>query len=394
VVRGLDGQTTITVADGANVGGFRIGSNAATEGVTLKNFEFDGNAANQDQSIKRLHAYICDDADGCEFVRCSGTRTSPHHDYLGDDAHNSGGSIFTCRSNATDITYRECVSVDTGDRAMQLAGSGHDVVEFATYDGFDRSISLDVQLPDGSWDGADDVLIRDSLLGDNSDGSCIATREYGASGITIRDCTFRGTFRGAVQADNSNCANWMIDDPDVMHTGADLSQNGFILEDDSQLIGGQIIEDSQTGWYKPVQIRGDDVRVDTTIKILSSNQSESVVEIGLNTDPLNARVSGVIFCGPHASGVNNYAGIGADIRDVTVHGFGDGDGIGSAVRANGKRCHVSNVTGIDANNPRAFIAWDDASGVCHGNYDRSSATTHYDFASSPDLAADNYPTSP
>jgi hypothetical protein len=394
VVRGLDGQTTITVADGANVGGFRIGSNAATEGVTLKNFEFDGNADNQDQTVKRLHAYITEDTDGVEFDNCTATRTSPHHEVLSNaaDAHNSGGSGFTARSQSNNNVYRDCDTYDIGDRGFQLAGTGHVLIRPKTRDGFDRSVSLDVQFSDGSWDGADDVTIDGGgtfNFVDNSEGSFIAVREYAAKDITIRHVTGRGTFRGAIQQDNVGCENWTIENCAFRHFDADISQPGLICQANTTIKSTTLYEDSAVGWTTPVDINGDTTVKESDIDIRNTDQTNAAVKT--TGDGQLAWRGGFVRAGQHPTCINLFSGKGHTIEGVTVDEFGDGAGVGAGVRSDVANCKVSDCDGRSANSPRAFIAWDNSSGVCTDNYDRSSSSTHYDFASAPDLTEGNYP---
>jgi hypothetical protein len=382
--RAANGEPIIKVADGANVGGFRVGTESATTGVEFRNIGFHGNPQNQDSTVKRLHAWTFEDAASCELIGCFATRTSPYRE------HNSGGSGYTCRSQATNITFRDCETDDIGDRGWQLAGSGHTLIRPKTRNGYDRSVSLDVQLPDSSWDGADDVTIRGGDFDTNTDGSIIAVREYGAHNIAISDCKIRGTYRGAIQQDNASCQDWIISDIDVKHTGADLSQPGLILESGTTVDGGRMIEDSATGWDSPVAIRGRAEVEGLTVDIRNTDVSGQVVGTS-GSEPFDWR-GGKIICGAHGSGFNiDGACPGSTIVGVTIDEFGNGSGVGAAARVNAANVKVSDVTGLTANSPRAFIAWDKPSGVCSDNYDRSSASTHYDFAASPDFEADNTP---
>ncbi|ELY76274.1 hypothetical protein C488_08372 [Natrinema pellirubrum DSM 15624] len=275
VVRGVDGQTTITVADGANVGGFRIGSNSATTGVTVKDFHFDGNYDGQDQTVKRLHAYITEDCDDIEFVRCSATRTSPYQE------HNSGGSGFAARSLSTNIRYVDCSTDDIGDRAWQLAGSGHELIRPKTRDGYDRSVSLDIQLPDGSWDGADDVTITDADLGGMADGSAIKTVQYGASNIRIVDPHIHGGIKGGIEAHNSNCSDWTIIAPEIDKQTATGADSALYLCEDAIVIGGDIKQTSTSGGGGIViDVQGPNVEIsDLDVNIESGGGTNQLTRV-------------------------------------------------------------------------------------------------------------------
>jgi len=384
-VRGLEDSTTVKVADGANVGGFRLGKSSAASDVVVKNISFDGNYTNQ-TSGTRHHAFTADaNATDCVFINCFATRTHPYH------SHNDGGSGWTCRDGSQDITIKNCESDEIGDRSVQLAGSGHEVINHKTRNGFDRSVAFDVQQPDGAFYGADNVTVQGGDFKDNVEGSFIAVREYGATDITVRDCKMRGQFRGCVQADNSGCSDWHISNIDAKHTDTDNNQPAFILESGSSLTGTKAVEDAPNGWSAVIVVKGDDVTVDAPHIDIRNTDQQSDVIFASSSDARLELTGGLIRAGSHGSCINLYAGSDHSVRDVTLDEFGDGGGVGLGVRINSPNCHVSGCTGLTASTPRAFVGWDDASGVCHGNYDRSDAATHFDFANAPDYKADNTP---
>jgi len=412
-IRGVENATTVKVANGANVGGFRVGSSATVSDLTFKDIQFNGNADNQDQTVTRLHGWIFEDATDCEVINCYGTRTSPHHEVLSnpDDAHNSGGTVFTCRSQATNIEFIDCETEDPGDRGMQLAGSGHYVRGLKTRDGFDRSISLDVLLPDSSWDGADDVTIVDGDFANNTDGSCIGTAQYGASDCVVRDCKMRGTYRSAVKFGNSNCSNNIVEGNHAVHTGADSNVPAIRVNNGSQANDNVVIErNSTTPWSSLLTLQGD-ASGDGNTLIYEVSDGSSRISLTLAGDGATASDNTVVGSGdgPAAllSGQNatlkdgkidaaGNHGVSVQASDVTVEGieinnFGAGGGLAGIYIDSGlSGVRLAANEGETSNSPRAWI-FPKSSVVLERNYLKSNVTA-YDFSvATPEMVADNYP---
>jgi hypothetical protein len=162
-----NGEPIFKVADNANVGGIRIGHNIHCENVVVKNFGFDGNYANQDPAVKRLHGITVEDAKHVTIDSCYITRTSPYHE------HNTGGSGIFLYHQSSFVKVRNCETYDVGDRSIQLAGNNHIIENNYLHDGFDRAISLDVVEPDGTYYGASYSLIKGNIMHDMIEGSLI-----------------------------------------------------------------------------------------------------------------------------------------------------------------------------------------------------------------------------
>lgn len=231
--------TIIKPADGADVGGFRIGTTSACSRVVIEHLGYDGNQAEMDTEVKRCHGFILDDATDCRIRACYITQTHPYHE------HNSGGSGISMWSDSSGTIVEFCLIEDIGDRGIEMAGEGHIIRHNVIRDGYDRSISLDVQFADESWAGADGCFIHDNVLANNSDGSLIAVREHGASYNSIVNNHMSGAFRGAVQFDHGGCYHNHIEGNFVRHEGTGNSrQPCFILGPDNHLIGNTVIEEA------------------------------------------------------------------------------------------------------------------------------------------------------
>ncbi|MFB6219574.1 MAG: hypothetical protein ABEH77_10465 [Halobacteriaceae archaeon] len=163
--------TLVKPADGANVGGFHVGRDRHVENVLIRGIGVDGNAARMDQSEKRLHAFLVENARNVTVRDCFATHTSPYHE------HDAGGSGFTVHRNAEDVAIVGNYTDDIGDRAIQVAGSYILVRGNRLTNGFDRSISLEVRHPDGHKYYSRNVSVLGNLGRDNSDGSVVGASQ-------------------------------------------------------------------------------------------------------------------------------------------------------------------------------------------------------------------------
>ena len=192
-------NTLVRPADGANVGGFHVGPdpNARVENVLIEGVGVDGNEAAMDDAVKRCHGFLVEHASRVTIRDCFATRTHPYHQ------HDAGGSGFTVRRQATDVSVVDNETDDIGDRAIQVAGSGIRVAGNRLTNGFDRAVSLDVRHPDGRKYYARDVAVVNNLGRDNSDGSIVgasqgAPQRPGAGNYAIVGNVAAGTHRRAV----------------------------------------------------------------------------------------------------------------------------------------------------------------------------------------------------
>jgi hypothetical protein len=110
-----NGDPIIKPADGADVGGIRIGTNSTVSRIRIRSLGFHGNESTMTNSVKRLHGIIVDDATDVSISNCYFTKTHPYHE------HNSGGSGISVRTSASAVSITECFIEDIGDRGTQVA---------------------------------------------------------------------------------------------------------------------------------------------------------------------------------------------------------------------------------------------------------------------------------
>ncbi|WP_227375045.1 right-handed parallel beta-helix repeat-containing protein [Haladaptatus halobius] len=156
-------------ADGANVGGIRIGHDGHCENVEVHDIGYHGNPGGQRPSAKRLHGFVVRDTAEVLLSGNSVTRTHPYHE------HNTGGSGISVERRATDVGVSNNYVYDIGDRGIQLAGDRIAVVGNTVVNGFDHSVALDAWVPDERH--ATNVLVRGNVMGGNPQGALV-----GASG--------------------------------------------------------------------------------------------------------------------------------------------------------------------------------------------------------------------
>ncbi|MFC4356417.1 right-handed parallel beta-helix repeat-containing protein [Halobium salinum] len=190
-------ETLVKPADGSNVGGFHVGRGRRVENVTISGVGFDGNDRRMDQSVRRLHGFLVEDARNVTVRDCYATRTSPYH------VHDAGGSGFTVRKDAQEVALVGNFTEDIGDRSIQIAGDGILVRGNRLTNGFDRSISLDVRHPDGNKYYSRNVSVVNNLGRENSDGSVVGAsqgtpKRPGAGNYAILGNVARGRHRRTV----------------------------------------------------------------------------------------------------------------------------------------------------------------------------------------------------
>jgi len=191
-----NGDAIIKPADGADVGGIRIGANSACSGVSVEGVGFDGNQSTMTDTVKRLHGFIVDNATDVRIQDSYATQTHPYHE------HNSGGSGVSVRNQASDVTIKRVETDDIGDRSIQIAGTDVSVETVRGVNGYDRVVALNVTEPDGLVYGASAVTVTNIFGRDLSEGSIVGTNgaENGITGgYLISNVQGRGQYRRAVQ---------------------------------------------------------------------------------------------------------------------------------------------------------------------------------------------------
>lgn len=168
-------STTIKPADGANIGGIRVGTNSATSGVIIRDIGYDGNDTNQTSGKRHHGVTIGANASHVAVRNCFFTRTHPYHQ------HDDGGSGVSVRSGATDIYVQNNRINDIGDRGIQCGCESATISGNIIDEGYDRAISLDVYQPDDQWHFTTHADVHGNVIGNSVDGSLV-----GVKGASLR----------------------------------------------------------------------------------------------------------------------------------------------------------------------------------------------------------------
>lgn len=169
LVTGAGARPQITVPDGANTGGFRVGYNNHAENVTIRGVSYDGNGRNQTMQsggfgIKTLDAF------DVTITGCDIRETAPHH------AHNKNNSGVSISGQTAVYTIFNNHFQDIGDRAIETGGSYGWVVANTSKNGFDRMVAFDAAGATAVPGFADYLVIAGNQLDYNESGSVIGGR--------------------------------------------------------------------------------------------------------------------------------------------------------------------------------------------------------------------------
>jgi len=167
-----DGTPIIKVADGANVGGLRVGYNSHCEKIYIKNFGYHGNTNNQDPDVKYLHAIHTYDVKDIVITDFYLTRTHPYHE------HNTGGSGITCTENTYNIWMMNGEIYDIGDRGIQSGATRNWVLFNNIHDGFDRGICFDAHYAGGTWTAGPVAFVIGNRVVNSSAGTEIKSTNW------------------------------------------------------------------------------------------------------------------------------------------------------------------------------------------------------------------------
>jgi parallel beta-helix repeat protein len=166
-----NGEALAKPADGADIGGLAFGLNSAVTNITTKQWGWDGNQANQDDTVLRCHGLLYHNVAEGEISHCYATQTHPYHQ------HNSGGSGISVGYQCSDIDITYNLLEDIGDRGIETAQVGGTIMGNRSVNGFDRGISLQHRGLNGNdWVNAQDVIVTGNHIKDMPEGSCIKAR--------------------------------------------------------------------------------------------------------------------------------------------------------------------------------------------------------------------------
>jgi parallel beta-helix repeat protein len=352
-------NTLIRPADGANVGGFHVGPNPErrVENVLIEGVGFDGNERTMDDAVKRCHAFLVEHASQVTIRDCFATRTHPYHE------HDSGGSGFTVRRQATDVSLVGNYTDDIGDRSIQVAGSAIRIAGNRLTNGFDRAISLDVRHPDGPKYYARNVGVVNNVGRDNSTGSIIgasqgAPQRPGAGNYAIVGNVAGGTHRRTVylgieeavrnvaivgntgrQADFGEQRSGIYVSGNVSaftiagNTLADYSLHGIELEgtgSDFTVTGNTVLSPRQDG-----------IRAETDWGTITGNVVESPGRVGIDAAVGDAVVGTNAVRNAGADGIRLGAAGDAVVATNRVSGSGRTSRGTAEIRIDGSDCVIA-----------------------------------------------------
>ncbi len=164
-VQGPGVENLVRPADGANVGGIRVGHNSACSNVRVRGVGYHGNPSGQDDDALRLHGIVVRDAESVTLANNYVTRTHPYH------VHGRGGSGISVERDAVGVRIQNNRIYDIGDRGVQLAGEGILVSGNVVTHGLDRSVAMDLWPAEDRVYQARHVSVVGNYLGHNSEGS-------------------------------------------------------------------------------------------------------------------------------------------------------------------------------------------------------------------------------
>jgi hypothetical protein len=308
-----DGQPIIKVADGANVGGIRMGYNSAVTNVTIRNVGFHGNDQNQDQTVYRLHAFLAVEGSSIRIEDCFATRTSPYHE------HNTGGSGVSVEPGCTSVWVRGNEFDDIGDRAIQTAGSWVRISDNDCRNGFDRGVSLDLQ----EVDTGTQRVAHETVVANNH----------------IHNCNFGSAIGGSVTENDTDLGRWVIANNEMTgthRTGVKLRSNvsylqvtgnvGYQASSDKtqpgiQISGSGIGQANVTG-NTLVGYTGAGIEMGVSDFVVSGNLLLDAQNNGMDIGGERGTVVGNMVDFPAAHGIRVSAG-NTTVANNTVLGAGD-----------------------------------------------------------------------
>ena len=166
------GSSTITIADNAEVGAFRLGDISSVENVTIEGIEIDGNAANQTNDVEYADGVRISDGHNVTVKECY-IHDMPEHS---DDALTSAGIVSLYPS--TDITIEGNRVENNGYRQIVSSAHGVDIERNWCRGGIERHISLDAHRIDNRI-SQDVTVSKNWCEGGGSIGSNIAVEGLG-----------------------------------------------------------------------------------------------------------------------------------------------------------------------------------------------------------------------
>lgn len=332
-------KTLLRTADGANVGGIRVGFNAHCEDITIRGVAHDGNYPNQ-TSGDSLSSIYAGDAKNVRIISNYVERQYPRH------VHGTGGSGITVNQEAENVTVAYNRTDEVGDRGIEIAAQNCYIVGNRMTNGFDRGISLNLtdDLKGVGMGRANNAVVHGNVISDSIEGSAIGI--HGVDGAhdryVITNNVAFGAHRNLVRVyphasgvTISNNIGWGYDSTQVDH--------GIDLKSDSSN-GGKITDVTITGnqvyGYQARGIRTKDSA--TTNVTVTNNHVEECTQNDAEASITLNHVGGV--CGFNQVLNSRNKGIDGTGTELLV--------IGNRIK--GSYAHAMRMEGTNTNNLIAF----------------------------------------
>ena len=337
----------IMPADGANVGGFRIGHNAHCENVRIRGVGYHGNPSGQNPNALRLHGFVVRDVSNVTLQENYVTRTHPYH------VHNEGGCGFSIEKEARHVAILRNRIHDIGDRGIQM-GCDHVIVHgnIGTK-GFDRTIATNYYEPFASY-GTQYATITNNLSDEVRTGSAIGVD--GGSRKPSRYVTVTGNvgFEPAHRMVyvKPNCGQVAVTGNVGFSTTAPRSEIPGI-----HVVTGRpdvvVTNNVVVGWRKgiwastkgPVGTRFKGRTIPTQGYVITGNRVRGSAEEGIRVEGDNGVVAHNSVEAAEMGGI-----VVANARGCQVHGntVRESGGHGIRVESTASRCRVDgNVLGLN-----------------------------------------------
>ena len=269
-------ERLVVPADGADVGGIRIGHNASCSNVRVRGVGYHGNPENQSSDALRLHGIVVRRAENVTLYGNYVTRTHPYH------VHGRGGSGISVEPGAVGVRVQNNRIYDIGDRGIQLAGTGILVSGNVVTHGLDRSVAMDLWPANDRAFQARNVAVVGNYLGHNSEGSLT-----GVGGIPQRENRGYYTIANNVGFGPHKC---------LCHLGF----RGFA--ENVAVVGNVSVRDQGTSQRESgINLDATDVRN----VIVANNELHDYVHNGINVDSGVAEftVANNLVSGPGEAGI-------------------------------------------------------------------------------------------
>jgi len=167
-----NGEPIVKVADGAEVGGIRIGNSGTTrEGIDIIGFGFHGNKNNQTKTGVAYDGIRVQNGKHITIDNCYITLTYPF------EVH-GGGSGISLYTGTSWCVVKNCYIDTPGDRGIENGGDRNRIINNKTYNTYDRGISLDESRQDGSVYSSSNTIVANNLVDTTKAGTGIAGSEY------------------------------------------------------------------------------------------------------------------------------------------------------------------------------------------------------------------------